>query len=58
MVLGVFWAVGQHLDVPALDVPAMARVHGTLNAFGFSLAGLLGWLARHADPARIQAQRA
>jgi hypothetical protein len=48
MVLAVFWAAGQHYDVPALDVPAMARVHGTLNAFGFSLAGLLGWVVRDA----------
>ncbi|HET7720302.1 MAG TPA: YndJ family transporter, partial [Acidimicrobiales bacterium] len=50
MVLAVFWAAGQHYDVPALDVPAMARIHGTLNAFGFSLAGLLGWAARDAAP--------
>ena len=48
MVLAVFWAAGQHYDVPALDVPAMARIHGTLNAFGFSLAGLLGWVVRDA----------
>ena len=48
MVLAVFWAAGQHLDVPALDIPTMARVHGILNAFGFSLAGLLGWAARDA----------
>jgi len=46
MVLAVFWAAGQHYDAPALDVPAMARIHGTLNAFGFSLGGLLGWLMR------------
>ncbi|HVL06658.1 MAG TPA: hypothetical protein VM388_11765 [Acidimicrobiales bacterium] len=26
-------------DVPAPHVPAMARIHGTLNAFGFTLAG-------------------
>jgi hypothetical protein len=48
MVLAVFWAAGQHYDVPALDVPAMARIHGSLNAFGFSLAGLLGWVVRDA----------
>jgi hypothetical protein len=48
MVLAVFWAAGQHFDVPALDVPAMARIHGTLNAFGFSLVGLLGWVVRDA----------
>lgn len=54
MVLAVFWAAGQHYDIPALDVPAMARIHGTVNAFGFTLAGLLGWLLRdlrsHATP--------
>jgi hypothetical protein len=48
MVLAVFWAAGQHYDLPALDIPAMARIHGTLNAFGFSLAGLLGWVLRDA----------
>ncbi|CAA9245888.1 MAG: hypothetical protein AVDCRST_MAG10-1955 [uncultured Acidimicrobiales bacterium] len=52
MVLAVFWAAAQHVDVPALDIPAMARIHGTLNAFGFSLAGLLGWAAHDADVAR------
>ena len=51
MVLAVFWAAGQHYDIPALDIPAMARIHGTLNAFGFSLAGLLGWIARDGRPA-------
>lgn len=51
MVLAVSWAAGQHLDVPALDVPTMARVHGTINAFGFSLAGLSGWVARDSSPA-------
>jgi hypothetical protein len=51
MVLAVFWAAGQHYDVPALDVAAMARIHGTLNAFGFSLAGLLGWALRDGRPA-------
>ncbi len=39
-------AVREAERAAALDIPAMARVHGTLNAFGFSLAGLLGWLAR------------
>lgn len=52
MVLAVFWAAGQHYDVPALDVPTMARIHGTLNAFGFSLAGLLGWLIRDSATSR------
>ncbi len=51
MVLAVFWAAAQYADLPALDVPAMARVHGVLNAVGFSLAGLLGWAARDAGAA-------
>jgi hypothetical protein len=46
MVLAVFWAAARYAEVPALDIPAMARIHGTMNAFGFSLAGLLGWVAR------------
>jgi len=50
MVLAVSWAAGQHLGVPALDIPTMARIHGTVNAFGFALAGLLGWVARDAAP--------
>lgn len=46
MVLAVFWAAARYVEVPALDIPAMASIHGTMNAFGFSLAGLLGWVAR------------
>jgi hypothetical protein len=26
-----------------MSIPQMARTHGILNAFGFSLCGLLGW---------------
>jgi|HubBroStandDraft_6_1064221.scaffolds.fasta_scaffold2059611_1 hypothetical protein len=26
-----------------LTVPEMGRVHGTINALGFALCGLLGW---------------
>jgi len=29
--------------VPALDLRAMALIHGDLNALVFSLCGLLGW---------------
>ena len=53
MVLAVFWAVSQYTTyVAALSIPDMARVHGTLNAFGFVTCGLVGWrLAASSQPA-------
>jgi hypothetical protein len=42
MVLAVAWAAGQHWNVPALSIDAMARTHGVANAFGFVLCGLVG----------------
>lgn len=51
MVLAVAWAAGQHVDVPALSIPAMARTHGVANALGFTLCGLAGHrLARRPRP--------
>lgn len=44
MLLAVGWAVGHNIGTPALSVADMARYHGTLNAFGFTLCGLAGWL--------------
>jgi hypothetical protein len=44
MVLAVQWAVGWNYGTPALSIPVMARTHGVLNAVGFSLCGVLGWL--------------
>jgi hypothetical protein len=43
MVLAVAWAAAQHWAVLALDIPAMARVHGSANALGFVGCGLLGY---------------
>ena len=55
MVLAVFWAIRQYTDVPALSIPDMARIHGTLNAFGFVLGGLIGWrLAATTSPLHDQ----
>jgi hypothetical protein len=31
----------------ALTIPEMAKTHGILNAVGFCLAGLLGWLVEN-----------
>ncbi len=43
MFLAVDWALGQHVDIPALSIPRMAAIHGSLNALGFSACGILGW---------------
>jgi hypothetical protein len=43
MLLAVQWAVGANLGTPALSIPAMAATHGTANAVGFCLLGVLGW---------------
>jgi hypothetical protein len=43
MVLAVAWAAAQHWVVPALGIPSMARIHGTLNLVGFVGCGLIGY---------------
>ena len=44
MVLAAAYAVTDFLGNGALPIPQMARTHGILNAVGFCLMGLLGWL--------------
>ena|SRR5438067_5662343 len=43
MVLAVLWAAAQHWPIPALDIPAMAQIHGAVNFAGFVGCGLLGY---------------
>jgi YndJ-like protein len=43
MLLGVEYAISRVFPLPALDLRAMALIHGDLNAVAFSLAGLAGW---------------
>ena len=43
MLLGIDYAISRVFPIPALDLRAMALIHGDLNALAFSLAGLLGW---------------
>jgi hypothetical protein len=43
MLLGVDYAIGRVFPIPALDLRAMALIHGDLNALVFALCGLLGW---------------
>jgi YndJ-like protein len=44
MMLSGTYAVADYLGSDALTIPQMARTHGILNAVGFCLPGLLGWL--------------
>jgi YndJ-like protein len=44
MVLSAAYAVADFAGSDALTIPQMARTHGVLNAVGFCLTGLLGWL--------------
>ncbi len=44
MVLSGMYAAADYLGSDGLTIPQMARTHGILNAIGFCLPGLLGWL--------------
>ncbi len=44
MILAGTYAVADFLGSDALTIPQMVRTHGILNAMGFCLPGLLGWL--------------
>ena len=45
MALAVTYAAGRWLGTSAPTIETMARVHGPLNALGFTIFGLLGWRA-------------
>jgi hypothetical protein len=47
MLLSGAYAVADYLGSDALTIPEMARTHGMVNAVGFCLAGLLGWLVEN-----------
>jgi hypothetical protein len=46
MPLAVAFATGTTYGVPALDIPAMAATHGTLNVLGFAIPTMAAWTAR------------
>jgi YndJ-like protein len=53
MILAALWAIGEYPLQPFVHLAEMARLHGTANAFGFTLCGLLGWtLAAKVAPER------
>lgn len=49
MVLSAAYAVADFAGSEVLTIPQMARTHGILNAMGFCLLGLLGWLVESGD---------
>lgn len=54
MLAAATYALGELLGKHWLLIPEMARMHGTLNAVGFSLLGMVGW-ALLRPPARCSA---
>jgi transcriptional regulator GlxA family with amidase domain len=48
MVLSTAYAVADFRGSDVLPIPQMARTHGILNAVGFCMPGLLGWLVEFA----------
>jgi hypothetical protein len=51
MVLAGMYAVADFLGSDVLTIPQMARTHGVLNAVGFCMSGLLGWVVENSVPA-------
>jgi hypothetical protein len=47
MVLSTAYALADFRGSDVLPIPQMARTHGILNAVGFCLPGLLGWLVEN-----------
>jgi hypothetical protein len=44
MALAATWALGEYPLQPFVDLGRMERVHGALNAIGFGICGLIGWM--------------
>ena len=50
MVLAAVYAIADFRGSDVLPIPQMARTHGVLNAVGFCMCGLLGWLIEFNPP--------
>jgi hypothetical protein len=55
MVLSGVYAILDFRGSDALTIPQMARTHGILNAVGFCMASLLGWIIEAATRANVAA---
>ena len=49
MALAGVYALGEFTGRHRLLIPQMAQLHGTVNALGFSLCGMLGWHLRRCE---------
>jgi len=58
MVFAGAWAIGEYPLQPFVHLAQMAKFHGTANATGFTVCGLLGWTiaGRGATPTKGEAQ--
>jgi hypothetical protein len=52
MCLAGVWAVGEFPLQPFVHLAEMAKFHGTANALGFTVCGLLGWTFSQPDATR------
>ncbi len=44
MIFACVYAAGRYEGMMTVTIPLMAQIHGSVNAFGFVLCGLLAWL--------------
>jgi hypothetical protein len=49
MTLAATWALGEYPLQPFVDLGRMERYHGALNAVGFGICGLIGWMKAGTD---------
>jgi hypothetical protein len=52
MALAASWALGEYPLQPFVELGRMERIHGSLNAIGFGICGLIGWTnaGRRSEP--------
>jgi hypothetical protein len=55
MALAPVYALGLFLGKQWLDIPAMLRLHATVNVLGFALPGLIHWLRNGSRPTGLDA---
>jgi hypothetical protein len=55
MVLAATWALGEYPLQPFVDLARMERYHGVLNAVGFGICGLIGWMKASRSKGTLEA---
>jgi len=50
------WAIGEYPLQQFVNLDQMERFHGTANALGFTLCGLLGWILAGMQEAQDEGQ--